>query len=77
MLDDNVQVKKEQAVQSSMFSKVSYDFKTNVLEVTFKNGRVYTYTIPVELYYQFMDAESKGKFFNANIKHLGSSRMEG
>jgi hypothetical protein len=75
-LDDNVGTKKEaKPVASSFISMVEYDFETHELVVHLKNGRVYRYTVSEELYYQFMDAESQGKFFIANIKPLGGSRV--
>ena len=40
------------------------------LKVTFVNGREYLYEgVPQDLYEQFTNAESKGKFFHENINY--------
>lgn len=52
-----------------MISWTEYDEQEQELDVTFKNGAVYTYSkVPKEVYEQFLKAPSQGKFFNANIK---------
>lgn len=55
------------AVDSSAISDVAY-FDGDVW-VKYKSGCTYKYKfVPVEVYEQFMSAESKGKFLNAVIK---------
>ena len=57
------------AVQSTDLSIVGYDAKTEMLEVTFKNGGVYVYSkVPEVVYQALMLAESHGLYFNQHIK---------
>ncbi len=43
---------------------------TRVLEIQFESGRVYQYyNVPKSVYRGFMQAESKGKYFNAHIRN--------
>lgn len=54
-------------VESSMISHV--DYNNGDLSVIFNNGNKYIYrNVPSELYEQMLLAESKGQFFNANIR---------
>ena len=56
-------------VQSSTIDEVLYDFDKNELTVTFVSGGVYVYAdVPADVYAKFMDSESKGRFFHADIK---------
>ena len=58
-----------QYVESSMIESIGYDAGTSVLEIEFKGGVVWNYeNFPEYLWYEFETAESKGKFFNKNIK---------
>lgn len=58
-----------QYVDSSMITSAGYDALSCTLEVEFKNGTVWQYhEFPEYMWYEFESAESKGKYFNANIK---------
>ena len=55
-------------VNSSTIAEVGYDYNTNSLYVNFTNGREYVYgNVPVAVYAQFLEADSKGKFLNQEI----------
>lgn len=52
---------------SSMISRV--DWANGVLEIEFKNGSTYRgHDIPSGIFNEMLAAESKGRFFNENIK---------
>lgn len=56
-------------VKSNNIDEVAYDQENKVLFVRFKNGGHYSYeNVSKELYEELMKAESKGKFFHANIR---------
>lgn len=61
---------KWERVESSVIDEIAYHPMARVLEIKFKNGRVYTYmSVPPETYQNLKNAESKGRFFNEHIKH--------
>lgn len=61
--------REERSGRLLVVSSVEYDAETHELLVTFTNGKTYRYlNIPVEVYDRFIGAESKGEFFNDNIK---------
>jgi hypothetical protein len=54
---------------SSVIRSVEYDEQSRELDVTFVSGRTYRYKdVPLEVYVDFLDAASKGQFFNEHIK---------
>ncbi|MDO4424063.1 MAG: KTSC domain-containing protein [Pseudomonadota bacterium] len=54
-------------VVSSAIASIGY--KDNVLEIEFNSGKVYQYQdINFVLYLNFINADSKGKFYNKYIK---------
>lgn len=56
-------------VQSSMMTFVKYDDDACELDITFTSGKTYRYlSVPLEIYDGLLDAQSKGEFFNDNIK---------
>ncbi len=56
-------------VESRMITSIGYDSSSCILEIEFKDGAVWQYNdFPEYLWYEFLSAESKGKFFHANIK---------
>ena len=58
-------------VDSSNLASVGYDQESGTLEIEFHSGRVYRYTgVPRYLYEGLMQAPSKGRFFNSEIKPL-------
>ena len=55
-----------QEVESSVIQAVGH---SRVLEIQFESGRIYQYyDVPQDIYDAMIDAPSKGKFFNANIR---------
>jgi hypothetical protein len=57
-------------VNSSNIAAIGYDSESGVLEVEFTNGTVYSYSgVPMGEYDGLLSADSKGKYFNANIKN--------
>jgi len=60
---------KRQQVDSENLSSLGYDAETQVLEIEFRNGRVYQYEgVPQRLVNELLQAPSKGQFFNSRIK---------
>ncbi len=56
-------------IDSAMIVSIGYDPDACILEIEFKGGVVWDYPdFPEYLWYEFQNAESKGKFFHANIK---------
>ena len=57
------------SVESSNLRSVGYDEFLLVLEIEFKSGAVYRYYgVPSEVHDELINAESVGKYFNANVK---------
>lgn len=57
-------------VASSSVRAIGYDTPTQTLEVEFWSGRMYQYyNVPDNMYEQFMQAPSKGRFLNYYIKY--------
>lgn len=64
-----------QYVESSMITSIGYDQISSILEVEFKNGVVWQYPdFPEYMWYEFQSAESKGKYFRANIREQFTSQ---
>lgn len=63
-------------VESSSIESVGYE--RSVLEVSFRNGGLYQYfDVPEELVVMLMRAESKGSFFNRQIRgRFASTRLK-
>jgi hypothetical protein len=58
-----------QRVQSSTVNSVRYDYDARTLDITFVSGKTYRYLqVPLDVYVDLIDAESKGEFLNDNIK---------
>ena len=56
-------------VESSNIKFVYYDSDSKTLDVGFKNRTIYQYfLVPLDLYMEFRNAESKGKFFHKYIR---------
>lgn len=56
-------------VSSTDIRAIGYDVDTQTLEIEFTKGSVYQYAgVPVGEYEAMMNADSKGKYFNANIR---------
>ena len=58
-------------VESSMMTRVQYDEDARELDIVFATGKTYRYLdVPPEIYIGLLGAESKGKFFNEEIKDV-------
>lgn len=56
-------------VASTVLAEVGYHRRAKVLEVQFRNGRVYHYlAVPPSTHTALLTADSMGKFFNEEIK---------
>src|SRR5580704_17094055 len=54
---------------SSTIKSAEYDDDVRELDITFTSGKTYRYfNVPLEIYAEFLDAGSRGKFFNDCIK---------
>jgi hypothetical protein len=50
---------------------VKYDDDAGELDITFTSGKTYRYRdVPPDVYDELLDAESKGEYFNENIKNI-------
>jgi predicted kinase len=54
-------------IDSSFISKIRYSELAGKLDIRFKNGSVYTFDVPKEVFDAFLVAPSKGRFFNEVI----------
>jgi KTSC domain-containing protein len=62
-------------VQSSVIAAVGYDEAAQTLEIEFHSGAVYRYfKVPPTIYHELLDADSKGRFYNQNIRRHFRSR---
>jgi hypothetical protein len=59
-------------VESSLIRSVGYDLDSSILEVEFaEEGRTYEYyDVPLSVYQELMEAESKGSYFNDHVKDV-------
>jgi hypothetical protein len=58
-----------QPVESTTMRSVGYDQTNQVLEVEFQSGTIYQYLgIPPAIYKDLLAAESKGRYFNSEIR---------
>jgi hypothetical protein len=56
-------------VASAAIARIEYDELSQELIVTFTTGKTYTYfRVPPDVYREFLEAESKGRFFNETIR---------
>jgi hypothetical protein len=64
-------------VSSSNICSIGYEPEKSTLEVEFNTGSVYQYHgVPQEVFDSFMQASSKGVYFNANIKNTyGTTKL--
>jgi len=65
-------IMKRRQVVSSTLKSVGYDAATHTLEVELIQGDVFDYyEVPEDLYRTFMNTESRGSFYFANIRDAG------
>lgn len=56
-------------IESSMIKSIGFDPNTSTLEIEFNSGAVWQYfDFPESIWYDFRNSESKGKYFNKEIK---------
>jgi hypothetical protein len=61
-------------IKSSNIKAVGYSPKWQILIIKFNNDAIYQYNeVPPEMYKDFMEADSKGKYFHKYIKPEYSS----
>lgn len=59
-----------QTIHSTVVAAAAYDDTRAVLEVEFRDGTVYQYTgVPQKIYQDLCQAESKGGYFNRQIRN--------
>ncbi len=57
------------AVESATMLSVGYDSLEQVLEIEFTSGAIYQYLeVPATVFEELMGAESKGRYFNHEIR---------
>lgn len=60
---------KVHTIVSSFLESFEYDEDTQLLKVTFRNGKEYEYAdVPQDVIDRWLDANSQGAFYTANIK---------
>ena len=65
-------------VESSNIATVGYDEEQQIMEIVFRDGRVYHFLeVPHERVLSLLRAESKGRFFNSEIKPAYDYRAVG
>lgn len=58
-----------QSVTSSNIASIGYDESAQTLEIEFRDGGIYQYyDVPKEVYEEFINAGSHGKYFHAHIR---------
>jgi hypothetical protein len=58
-----------ESVQSSALAAVGYSKRLQALEIEFVNGAIYRYLdVPPSVYHALMKANSKARFYDANIR---------
>ncbi len=58
-----------QSIDSSSIRSLGYDPKKKILEIEFQSGEVYDYfEVPEEVHKEFIEADSRGRYFMSNIR---------
>ena len=59
-----------QAFESKLLASSSYDAGKHILYLRFRSGEFYRYfEFPPEQYREFLDAESRGRYFLSHIRN--------
>ena len=68
---------RREPIPSSALTSAGYSKRLHVMEIEFCNGAVYRYLdVPVNVYREFMSADSKAQYYDWNIKgHYRSLRL--
>lgn len=57
-------------VTSNAIHSVGYDAELKILRIEFKHGRIYDFlNVPKNVYVRFLNATSKGNFYDRYIKN--------
>ncbi len=57
-------------IESTMIRSIGYDSSTSILEIEFNSGVIWQYfDFPESSWYDFINSESKGKYFHREIKN--------
>ncbi|MEP6560785.1 MAG: KTSC domain-containing protein [Nakamurella sp.] len=56
-------------VESTSMESVGFDPATNQLEIEFRDGGVYRYSVPRRIHQELMSADSLGAYFARRIRH--------
>jgi len=57
-------------IASSALATVGYSQRRRALEIEFRNGAIYRYLeVPPAVYHALLDAPSKARFYDQNIRH--------
>ena len=60
-----------QPIESKMFTAAAYDSTRHILYLRFTSGEVYRYfEFPATQYWEFLQAESRGRYFLSHIRDL-------
>jgi hypothetical protein len=60
----------EVRVNSTLLAKVTYEAGQSTLQLEFCNGAIYRYlAVPADIYHQLLSADSKGTYFNRQIRN--------
>jgi hypothetical protein len=58
-------------VESSNIMEIGYDEEHGDMYVKFKSNKMYMYSdVPVKVFNELLEAESKGKYLNKNVKGM-------
>lgn len=70
---------RRQPVESTSLASVGYSKKWAILEVQFRSGQIYRFhDVPVEVYRDLLNAQSKGRFLHREIRsRFASTAMTG
>lgn len=63
-------MEREPSAGSSNIASVGYDDAAGQMEVEFRNGGVYRYTCPREVFEEWRSGGFRGKHFHVNIRGL-------
>jgi hypothetical protein len=59
------------ALDSSLLASAGHDSRRHLLDVEFRSGELYRFfNVPSACYRELLQADSKGRYFNANIRNL-------
>lgn len=68
-----------QPLESKLLAAAAYSAPRRILYLRFQSGEIYRYfTFPAELYQEFLDADSRGRYFLSYIRnHFPYERLTG